>query len=133
MDLKYLGNITILLVEDDIFNLQLIRSLLKKISHANIISTDDGSKALDTMESGEQKIDMILLDLHLPQMSGKEILHHIRKNKDFDDLPVLIISVDGMDETELRQMGANDFILKPFDIDDLAKKISIHSRYNKAK
>ena len=124
MSLRHFGNINMLIVEDDAFNIQLIRSLLSKISDTNIISTDDGLEALKILESGDQKIDIVLLDLHLPIKSGREVLESIRGNEKFDDLPVLIISVDGMDEIELRKMGANDFILKPFDIDEFAAKIS---------
>ena len=124
MSLRHFGNINMLIVEDDAFNIQLIRSLLSKISDTNIISTDDGVEALKILESGDQKIDIVLLDLHLPIKSGREVLESIRGNEKFDDLPVLIISVDGMDEIELRKMGANDFILKPFDIDEFAVKIS---------
>ncbi len=124
MSLRHFGNINMLIVEDDAFNIQLIRSLLSKISDTNIISTDDGLEALEILESGDQKIDIVLLDLHLPIKSGREVLESIRGNEKFDDLPVLIISVDGMDEIELRKMGANDFILKPFDIDEFAVKIS---------
>ena len=124
MSLRHFGNMNMLIVEDDAFNIQLIRSLLSKISDTNIISTDDGSEALKILESGDQKIDIVLLDLHLPMKSGREVLESIRGNEKFDDLPVLIISVDGMDEIELRKMGANDFILKPFDIDEFAVKIS---------
>jgi len=131
MSLKYLGNRTILIIEDDAFNLQLIRSLLAKISNLNIIATDDGSEALMILKSGKDKVDMVLLDLHLPHMQGREILEHIRNNKALDTLPVLIISVDGMDEVALKKIGANDFILKPFNIDDFARKISAHSRYQK--
>ncbi len=124
MSLKHFGTINILIVEDDAFNIQLIRSLLAKISNTNIVTTDDGTEALNILESEDEKIDMVLLDLHLPGKSGKEILERIRRYKKFDDLPVLIISVDGMDEIELRKMGANDFILKPFDIDEFTAKIS---------
>jgi len=124
MSLRHFGNINMLIVEDDAFNIQLIRSLLSKISDTNIISTDDGLKALEILESGDKKIDIVLLDLHLPIKSGREVLEIIRGSEKFDDLPVLIISVDGMDEIELRKMGANDFILKPFDIDEFAVKIS---------
>jgi DNA-binding response OmpR family regulator len=124
MSLKHLGTINILIVEDDVFNIQLIRSLLAKISNTNIVTTEDETEALNILESEDEKIDIVLLDLHLPGQSGKDILERIRKHKKFDDLPVLIISVDGMDEIELRKMGANDFILKPFDIDEFAAKIS---------
>ena len=124
MSLKHLGTINILIVEDDVSNIQLIRSLLAKISNTNIVTTEDETEALNILESEDAKIDIVLLDLHLPGQSGKDILERIRKHKKFDDLPVLIISVDGMDEIELRKMGANDFILKPFDIDEFAAKIS---------
>jgi len=131
MSLKHFGNINMLIVEDDAFNIQLIRSLLSKISDTNIISTDNGLEALKILEFGDQKIDMVLLDLHLPLKSGKEVLEVIRNNEKFDDLPVLIISVDGMDEIELRNMGADDFILKPFDIDEFAAKISANLKDTK--
>ena len=124
MSLKHFGNINMLVVEDDAFNIQLIRSILEKISDTTIISTDNGLEALKILEFGEEKIDMVLLDLHLPIKSGREVLEFIRNNEKFNDLPVLIISVDGMDEIELRNMGANDFILKPFDIDEFASKIA---------
>ena len=124
MSLKYLGNKNILIVEDDIFNIQLLRSLLTKISDMNIITAHDGVSALKFLEPGTDKIDMILLDIRMPIMDGKEMLGHIRENETLADIPVLIISVDQDNETELREMGANDFILKPFNIDDLASKIS---------
>ncbi len=126
MSLKYLGKKNILIVEDDAFNIQLIRSLLGKISDMNLISAYDGKGALEKLENAVEKIDMVLLDIRMPIMDGKDMLMHIRQNKAFDDMPVLIISVDKSNEVELRQMGANDFILKPFDIDDLAAKISAH-------
>jgi len=131
MSLKHLGTINMLIVEDDAFNIQLIRSLLAKISDTNIISTDNGLEALKILELEDEKIDMVLLDLHLPGKSGKEVLQFIRKNEKLNDLPVLIISVDGMDEVELRKMGANDFILKPFDIDEFAAKISANLKDTK--
>ena len=131
MNLNHLGTINMLIIEDDAFNIQLIRSLLSKISDTNVIAMDDGSEALKILESEEEKIDIVLLDLHLPTMGGKEILGAIRKNEKLNDLPVLIISVDGMDEIELRNMGANDFILKPFDIDEFAAKISANLKDKK--
>jgi len=131
MSLRHFGNINMLIVEDDAFNIQLIRSLLAKVSDTDIISAYNGDEALEILESADQKIDMVLLDLHLPIKSGKEVLEFIRNNEKFDELPVLIISVDGMDEIELRKMGANDFILKPFDIDELVSKISANLKNKK--
>ena len=114
----------ILIVEDDPFNIQLIETILSKIMNATIVSTDDGDEALQILSSGEPQIDMVLLDLHLPGKSGREILQEIRTDKAMDNLPVLIITVDGLDEIEFRKMGANDFILKPYDINMFTKKLS---------
>jgi len=124
MSLKYLGQKSILVVEDDAFNIQLIRSLLNKISDVKIISSSDGADALKIINSKKYKIDMILLDLRMPIMTGKELLTRIRNHAEYNDVPILIISVDDDNENELRQLGANDFIHKPFKIDDLAQKIS---------
>jgi len=131
MNLKYIGKKNILVVEDDAFNIQLIRSLLAKISDMNIISSHDGANALNLLETGPDNIDMVLLDIRMPIMNGEELLKAIRQNKKFDDMPVLIISVDKSNEKELREIGADDFILKPFKIDDLASKISTHFKYKK--
>jgi len=124
MSLKYLGKKNILVVEDDVFNMQLIRSFLSKISDMNIISSADGADALNIINSKKQIIDMILLDLRMPIMNGKELLTRIRNHEEYNDIPILIISVDDDNENELRQLGANDFIHKPFKIDNLAEKIS---------
>jgi len=116
MDLRKIGTIHILIVEDDSFNVHLLSALLKKIADVKIISTDDGKEALKILES-DKKVDVILLDIHMPKMGGKDVLNAIRKQETYNDIPVIIISVDGLDEDELLKMGANDFVLKPFDIE----------------
>jgi len=117
----------VLIVEDDKFNIQLLETIFSKLEmDVNIISTDDGEEALHLIEISDPSIDMLLLDLHLPEMGGHEILEEVRKSKDKKELPVLIITVDGFDEAELREMGANDFMLKPFDVMDFADKVSVY-------
>jgi len=125
MDLNNLGPKTILIVEDDAFNIQLLQTLLGNMSNFNIISSRDGAEALDILTSSETKVDMILLDIRMPIMTGKEFLEKIKANSAFADIPVLVISVDQSNETELRNLGATDFIHKPFDINDLKNKIFI--------
>jgi len=124
MSLRHLGNKNILIVEDDALNMQLLISLLRKISDMNIILSRDGAEALHILELSEEKIDMVLLDIHMPIMNGMDLLKHIRQNNRYSNLPVLMLSVDQSDKIELFRMGANEFIHKPFDIYDLASKIS---------
>ena len=126
MSLKYLGKKNILIVEDDVFNMQLLQTLLNKLSDMHIIPSYDGSEALQVLQNAKEKIDMVLLDLHLPIVNGMDLLMHIRQYYKIEELPVLVISVDQREKAELFQMGANEFIHKPFDIDDLVSKISLH-------
>ena len=126
MSLKHLGNKNILIVEDDAFNMQLLRTLLTKISDMHIIPSYDGADALHVLESSKKKIDMVLLDIHLPIMNGMELLLHMRQNNAYKDIPVLVISVDKSDKLELLRIGANEFIHKPFNIHDLSSQISSH-------
>jgi len=128
MDLKNLGKINVLIIEDDKFNVHLISALLKKIADVEITATDDGREALGILESGDKAIDVVLLDLHMPKMEGRDVLAAIRQQSKYNNIPVIIISVDGLDEDELLKLGADDFVLKPFDIDKfaavLAKQLS---------
>ena len=113
----------ILCVDDEPMILEIYKNAFGEKGYT-VFTATGGTEALKILEFGDHKIDMVLLDLHLPIKSGREVLEFIRNNEKFNDLPVLIISVDGMDEIELRNMGANDFILKPFDIDEFASKIA---------
>jgi CheY-like chemotaxis protein len=115
----------ILIVEDDEFNVKLLETMLKMGNGAyEVISTDKGSEALSLLRRREPRVDLLLLDLHLPEMSGEEILKEVKKIDHYADLPVIIISVDGLDENKYRHMGATDFVLKPFDPVILQEKIN---------
>ena len=122
MALNHLEEKTLLIIDDDQFNIQLIETMLKKIADIKIISTDKGSEALRVLQTCDGYVDMVLLDLQMPEMSGQEVLRVIRDELKLD-IPVLIISVNGLDEKELIEAGADDFVLKPFDLDDLKAKI----------
>ncbi|SFV60016.1 two-component hybrid sensor and regulator [hydrothermal vent metagenome] len=125
MSLYHLGKKRVLVVEDNTFNMQLLQTLLEKISDLEIVASYDGANALKVLQSPESKIDMILLDIRLPIVTGEDVLREIRKNSDFDDIPVFAISVDQSKEAELKELGISDFIHKPFDIEELENKISL--------
>jgi DNA-binding response OmpR family regulator len=78
---------------------------------ASLISASEGEKGLELAET--ELPDVIILDLGLPDMDGLEVLHHIRS---FSDIPVVILTVRGeeMDKVKGLEMGADDYIVKPF-------------------
>lgn len=79
------------------------------------------------------KCDMILLDMMLPDISGSEILKHIRSDSSNDDIEIIIISANHMvmDKVDGLDLGADDYIEKPFDILELMSRVSAKVRRHK--
>ncbi len=121
MEWDKLGSITVLIVDDDAFNRQLIISLLSRVSSISYIEAEDGIEALEILE--KEKIDIILLDLYMPRLNGLNTIKEIKKNPLFVDIPVIIISTDELVMKEFYALGANDFVSKPFRLNDLQEKI----------
>ncbi len=121
MEWDKLGSITVLIVDDDAFNRQLIISLLSRVPSIGYIEAEDGIEALDILE--KEKVDIILLDLYMPRLNGINTIKEIKKNPLFVDIPVIIISTDELVMKEFYALGANDFVSKPFRLNDLQEKI----------
>ena len=121
MNWAKLGNITLLVAEDDKFNRLLIRSILAKNSQIKIIEAENGEEALRVLNANA--MDAILLDIHMPKMNGFETLKAIRQDKIYHDLPVIVITSDDIEKKRSLSMGANDFIPKPFKLNELESKV----------
>lgn len=104
----------VLIVDDDFINRKLISTLLKK--HSDIIEgiteAENGSEALDILrENGS--INMILLDIMMPILDGKEFLKIFRTDAENNAIPVIVLSTDDTQRTAVFNYGADDFLLKP--------------------
>lgn len=75
----------------------------------------DGQEALDFLNNGEQ-IDLVLLDLMMPKLSGLDVLKRIREQEKFDSLPCIILTAGGeaKHERDALALGATQFLTKPF-------------------
>jgi len=102
----------ILVVEDSKLNQEVLRRILHK--EYTLDFAVDGAEALDKIKS--ESTDLILLDLILPSMSGFEVLAEIKKCDSTRSIPVIIITgrTDPEDEVKGLQLGASDYITKPF-------------------
>ena len=116
----------VLVVEDD----QEIRNLLKNFLVENEFEVDeakDGNIASDKI-SGEQ-YDIILMDMMLPFKSGDVLIKELRDSKDAKKAgtPVIFLSAKTMKDTRLEvlRMGADDYIIKPFDLDEVLVRIEV--------
>ena len=85
----------------------------------------DGRQALERLRE-HPDIDLVLLDINMPNMNGLEFLAQIRSGEEYKDLKVIIISTEGRDEDTLRglEAGASAYIKKPFHSEDILEKIS---------
>jgi CheY-like chemotaxis protein len=112
------GNITysVLAIEDNPANLRLLERILKNRPDIQLISAIQGSVGLDL--SIKQHLDMILLDLNLPDLSGQEVLSQLKANPNTRNVPVLILSADATPSQmeKLKAEGALDYLTKPLDV-----------------
>lgn len=114
---------TILIVEDDLANVNLLRRLLAPSGHA-IATVFDGEAAIGSIVSSPP--DLVLLDVQLPGIDGIGVCRHIKQTPATRLTPVVLIT--GMDAREHRlagiRAGADDFVTKPFDAEQLQARVA---------
>jgi two-component system, sensor histidine kinase and response regulator len=111
----------ILVVDDTVDNLLLVQTLLQEEGYEVAIA-ENGYSALEQII--KLPPDLILLDVMMPEMNGYQVTQHIRRNSQLPFIPVLLIS--GYDSTSVVQgldAGADDFIRKPVEIDELLARV----------
>ncbi|GFZ75859.1 DNA-binding response regulator [Paenibacillus marchantiophytorum] len=116
--------IRILVVEDDNDINQLLCKILKKSGYSPQAAYS-GTEAMIYLE--RQEWDMVLLDLMLPGLSGEELLMKINEQS---SIPVIVISAKEEKQTKVAtlRIGADDYITKPFDIEEVSARIDSHLR-----
>lgn len=114
--------INILAVDDVPDNLFILESILGDISEYNITCVESGKTAIEKVV--ESPPDLILLDVMMPGIDGYEVTRQIRENKSLPYIPILLVTAhDHSSLTEGLDSGADDFIRKPFDIDELMARV----------
>jgi signal transduction histidine kinase/CHASE3 domain sensor protein len=112
-----LRDVTVLYVEDNLANLSLVEELLRRAEAPAPLSAVQGSLGLELATVHQP--DLILLDRHLPDMAGEEVLDQLRADPRTAGIPVIVISADVMPGrgSALRDAGAVAFLTKPIDVE----------------
>jgi len=122
---EVLENKTVLIADDDVRN---IYSLTKALEahRMNVLSAIDGKEALEVLKDNP-KVNIVLMDMMMPEMDGYEATQAIRKMPQYRNLPVLAITAKAMygDREKCIQAGASDYISKPVDIDQLISLLRV--------
>jgi CheY-like chemotaxis protein len=122
---KALKDKTILITDDDMRNIFALSSALQ-LYDINIVIANNGREALERLAENEQ-IDLVLMDIMMPEMDGYEAMKAIRSEKRFSKLPIIALTAKAMknDREKCIEAGANDYISKPVDMDKLLSMLRV--------
>ncbi|MDR1141949.1 MAG: response regulator [Planctomycetaceae bacterium] len=126
------GIYEILVVDDEPVNIQVLKNILS-IRNYSVFSAYNGMEALELIKNG-RRFDLILLDVMMPKMSGYEVCKNLREQYSLFDLPILMLTAKNQVQDVLLgfQSGANDYIEKPFDKEELLARIKTHLELKRA-
>jgi CheY-like chemotaxis protein len=113
----------ILVVDDEPGILKVTSLRLEKLGY-NVLTAVDGKEALDTIRS--ENPDLVLLDLVMPFMNGAEVCEQIKNDTALKHIPVILFTASGscaMTAEKVKKVGADDYIVKPFEPEELGGKV----------
>lgn len=108
--------LNVLYIEDNASNVRLVERLMARRGHIRLQIATNGADGLQL--AIELRPDLVLLDLHLPDLAGEAVLRHLLDSPDWGARPIVVLSADALPATEvrLRAAGAADYLTKPLDI-----------------
>ena len=122
-----LNGIKIIAADDDIMSLKMLETGLgSRGVHCTTVT--NGREAMEALESNPDT-DILLLDLQMPIMDGFEVLLQCKGNPYLSEIPIIVLAGDRHDKLKSLKMGANDFLDKPYDLEELELRITklVHS------
>jgi CheY-like chemotaxis protein len=113
----------VLIVDDDMRNIFALSSVLEDKA-MKIVAADNGRTAIDILRR-ERDIDIVLMDIMMPEMDGLDTMREIRKMDACKDLPIIAVTAKAMkgDREKCIEAGASDYLAKPVDSDELVAKL----------
>ena len=120
------GEKSLLYIEDNLSNLSLVENLLEECAPIKLISAMQGQLGLEL--AARHQPDLILLDVHLPDINGADVLARLKAKPRTREIPVVVLSADATRSqmNRLLALGATDYLTKPLDVDCFLKVIEEH-------
>jgi two-component system chemotaxis response regulator CheY len=117
------SSIKVLIVDDFAVSRKVLVITLEQLGFDNIEEVSDGNSALVRLKSG--LFDLVITDMEMPKMSGLELLQQIRYDPTLKQIPVLIVTENGMQEDIVAafKAGLNAYVVKPVDVKVFAEKM----------
>lgn len=125
-----MSTINILAVDDEPFNLDLIELAFLDSTHVKLTKATNGKEGLEKVLSLD--IEVILLDLRMPVMDGLEMLEKLKSDSKLSKIPVIVVTANSEEKHKALSMGANDFLSKPVDVEELKLRTFNQASFYKA-
>jgi len=118
-------NMKILAVDDFSTMRRIVRNILRQLGYNHIAEAEDGASALEHLK--QNKVDFIISDWNMPNMTGLELLKAVRADANLKDIPVLLVTAEALKDNvvEAVKAGVNGYIVKPFTAETLKEKIDV--------
>lgn len=107
----------VLVVDDEEINRIMLTSIVGK--EYEVLTACNGKEAWDVINSNKDTLSLVLLDLLMPELDGYELLSMMQKDLDINKIPVIVLTADTTAEVKSLNMGASDFIPKPYDVPEV--------------
>ncbi|MBL6996707.1 chemotaxis response regulator CheY [Desulfobacula sp.] len=107
-------NIKILVVDDFATMRRILKNNLRQLGFSNILEAEDGQLALEELK--KNKVDLIISDWNMPNMSGLELLKAVRGDESFKQIPFVMVTAEGQKDNvmEAAKAGVSNYVVKPF-------------------
>ena len=121
--MSYDTNMRVLIVDDFSTMRRIVRNILRQIGFNNVVEAHHATTAWDVLN--REKIDFIVSDWNMPQMTGIDLLRKVRSSEQFADIPFLMVTAEAQQENiiEAVQAKVSNYIVKPFTADTMKQKI----------
>lgn len=118
---------TLMVVDDNPVNLTMLARRLERVGF-KIVKAEGGQQAIDLLQSRDSEVELVLLDLFMPEVSGIDVLDWIRGNRATEGLPVIMVSAatEIPRVVEAMQRGASDYVTKPIDFEKTLASVRGH-------
>jgi HAMP domain-containing protein/CheY-like chemotaxis protein/signal transduction histidine kinase len=117
---------TALIVDDDMRNIYALTSLLER-HKMKVLYAESGAEGIDALNRHAGEIDVVLMDVMMPEMDGYEAMRRIREMEEFKDIPMIALTAKAMkgDREKCMEAGASDYITKPIDAQQLVSLLRV--------
>lgn len=121
--MAYDTGMRVLVVDDFATMRRIVKNILRQLGFTNVTEADDGTTAWDVLNS--EKIDFVVSDWNMPQMTGIDLLRKVRASEELADTPFLMVTAEACQENiiEAVQAKVSNYIVKPFTAETLKQKI----------